>query len=329
MHVIKNLIPKLVFLILFFLTLITISCSLSGDNGDITASGTIEATEIDISSKVSAELLSLRFSEGDRISKGDTIAIIDHCTLDIQLKQATAALQSADAQLQLLLNGARNEDIRQTEETLTQTKANLQVAKSDMQRMVDLFEKQSVTQKQKDDAVARHTVARSQFKSAQQFYNKLISGARPEEINVVRGQVNQARAAEELLKKSISDCYIKSPIDGILTHKPFNTGELITMGAVVASVTNFDKVNLMLYIAETEIGRIKPGNKANIRIDTFPDRDYPGKVVYISPEAEFTPKNIQTREDRVKLVFGVKIKIDNPDGNLKPGLPADAIIITD
>jgi HlyD family secretion protein len=138
--------------------------------------------------------------------------------------------------------------------------------------------------------------------------------------------LDQARAAVELLEKTIADCTITAPAGGIVTHKAVEAGELVTPGATVVTLAGLDSVYVMIYVTELEIGRIKLGDGVEVRIDAFPDKPFPGKITYISPEAEFTPKNVQTKEDRVKLVFGVKVEIENKDGLLKPGLPADAVV---
>lgn len=111
-----------------------------------------------------------------------------------------------------------------------------------------------------------------------------------------------------------------------MTHKAVEAGELVTPGATVVTLVDLDSVHVMIYVTEKELGRVRLGDAAEVKIDAFPDKAFAGKVTYISPEAEFTPKNIQTKEDRVKLVFGVKVEIENREGLLKPGLPADAVI---
>jgi HlyD family secretion protein len=305
------------------------SCSLHDDGTEISASGTIEAVDVHISSKVSAEVDSILIEEGSKVQRGDTLFIIDHTRLDLQLTQTQAAHDFAEAQLQLLLNGARAEDIAQAEEALRQAAANLKTAELNYNRTKDLYAEGSITEKQRDDAEAAYTVASAQYNSAQQAYNKIKRLARPEEIRAGRAKAAQAEAAVDLVRKTISDCFITSPVDGIVTEKAVETGELVLQGSTVAQVSKVGLVNLMIYVTEPELGKAKIGQEAKVYCDSYPKRAFEGKVVYISPEAEFTPKNIQTKEDRVKLVFGVKIEIDNPEGVLKPGMPADAVVKVD
>jgi HlyD family secretion protein len=303
-----------------------VACSEKGPKNVITASGTIEAVEVNVAAKVSGQVLELAVDEGDRVGPGDKLAVIDHATPDIQLRQAEAGVRLAEAQLALLIKGARAEDIQQAEAALTQAESGFKVADDDARRMTELLKTESVTPKQKDDAEARLTVAKAQRNAAVEALNKLRKLARPEEIQAAEARLAQAAAAADLLKKTISDCTITAPAGGIVTHKAVEAGELVTPGATVVTLVELDSVYVVIYVTEKELGRIRLGDAAEVKIDAFAERTFPGKVTYISPEAEFTPKNVQTKEDRVKLVFGVKVEIENREGLLKPGLPADAVI---
>lgn len=130
----------------------------------------------------------------------------------------------------------------------------------------------------------------------------------------------------EITKKQIEDCYIKAPKDGLITNKFVEMGEFVSVGNPIYSIAQVDPVNLTIYVTEIELGKIKVGQEVKIKIDAYPKKFFQGKIIYISPIAEFTPKNIQTKDERVKQVFGVKIEIPNKEGILKPGIPADAII---
>jgi HlyD family secretion protein len=302
-----------------------LACSSKAAKDVISASGTIEAIEVNVASKVSGQILTLAVEEGARVKPGDVLANVDHATADIQLRQAEAGVDLAQAQLVLLRNGARKEDIQQAEAVLKQAEAGLLVASDDARRMRELVRTGSVTTKQRDDAEARLTVAEAQRSAAAEALNKVRRLARPEEIQAAEARLAQARAAADLLTKTISDCTITAPAGGIVTHKAVEAGELVTPGATVVTLTELDSVYVMIYVTETEMGRVRLGDAVEVRIDAFRDRAFAGKITYISPEAEFTPKNVQTKEDRVKLVFGVKVEIENKDGLLKPGLPADAL----
>jgi len=303
-----------------------LACARNGAKDVISASGTIETIEVNVASKVAGQLEERAVDEGARVRAGDKLAVIDHASLDIQLRQAEAGVDLSRAQLVLLRNGARTEDIQQAEAALKQAQASLTVAADDARRMRELVKTGSVTPKQKEDADARLTVAEAQRNAAAEALKKTRTLARPEEIQAAEARLAQAQAAADLLKKTIADCTITAPVGGIVTHKALEAGELVTPGATIVTLSELDSVYVMIYVTEKELGRVRLGDAAEVKIDAFPDKAFSGRVTYISPEAEFTPKNIQTKEDRVKLVFGVKVEIENREGLLKPGLPADAVI---
>ena len=295
----------------------------------IEATGTIEAVEVRISSKVSTNILRISIDEGSSVLEGDTLAVLDHETFDIQYRRARAGIDLAEAQLDLMLKGAREEDIRSAEEGLRQAEATLHTAREDLRRIRNLYETHSVSRKQLDDAEARYTVASAQYNTAQQNLEKLRRLSRPEELRAQRARLDQAIASADLLARNIEDSYIISPVNGIVTNKMVEQGELVRQGAPVAVVSKLDTVRLMIYLSTVDIGRVRLGQEVDVMIDAYPDKHFSGTITYISPSAEFTPRNIQTKEERVKQVFGVRVEIPNPDGILKPGLPADAIIVVE
>jgi HlyD family secretion protein len=292
----------------------------------IEASGTLEAVEVSISAKVPGQIERLCIQEGSRVTKGDTLALLDRITLELQWRQAKGGVDLAEAQYRLLMNGARIEDIRQAEEAVLQAESAYNNARGDFDRMKELFERKSVTKKQYDDAESRVTIAQAQFNSAKQNLQRFQRFARPEDIAAAKARLDQARASADLLKKQLTDAAVLAPVGGVVTSKPVEEGELVPAGGIIATIARLEQLNLMIYVNETDLGKVKLGGSADIVIDTYPDKNFPGRVVYISPIAEFTPKNVQTKEDRTKLVFGVKLTVENPDGILKSGMPADAFI---
>lgn len=298
----------------------------NGHKGVIEASGTLEAVDVNVSAKVPGQLQQLYIQEGSHVRAGDTLAILDHSTLELQWKQANAGVELAEAQYRLLVNGARIEDVRQAEEGLKQMESSLKNAKEDYDRMRELYKSKSVSKKQYDDAESRYTITKAQLNSAQQTVQKIHSYARPEDLAAAKARLDQAKAYADVLHQQLVDATIIAPVAGMVTHKPVEIGELANMGTIVATISNLEKMNLMIYVTEQELGKVKLNGAADIVIDTYPNKNFPGKVVYISPIAEFTPKNVQTKEDRTKLVFGVKLEVENPDGSLKSGMPADAYI---
>ncbi|MCX6175122.1 MAG: efflux RND transporter periplasmic adaptor subunit [Ignavibacteriales bacterium] len=315
------------YLITTTLALLIFACSRNNRNSIIEESGTIEATESVISSQVAGKIIKIIKDEGAQVSVGDTIVMIDHEALDIQRKQMIANSEIAKAQLDLLIIGARKEDINQAEQMLNQAEVNFDIAKSDKERMENLIKANTITQKQYDDAKARFDIAQAQLSSAKENFNKIKNIARAEEITQARANYQKAEAAVESINKNIRDCYVTSPMNGFVIKKFVEIGETVSMLSSLFKIADLSKAKVTIYVSETEIGKIKLGQKAEIKADSFPDKSFEGKVIFISPEAEFTPKNIQTKDERTKLVFAVKIAIPNPQQELKTGLPADVKII--
>lgn len=323
----KLLIKQIEVLILFIiLVAYSTACVMKKNNKDINASGIIEATEINISTKVNGIIEKIFVDEGSIIKQGDTFVIFEHKVIEFQLKEAGAKIKIADAQLQLLIAGARDEDIKQAEEKLNQATSNLKIAEMDNKRFSELFKNNSITKKQKDDAEARYDIALSQYESAKQAYNKIKNYARPEEIRIAEAKLEQAKAAYNILVEKYNDYFIISPANGVITDKIVEQGELAGPGSILLTITQLSKVYLKIYIKENNLGKVKLNQPAEIKIDSYPGKIFEGKIIYISPFEEFTPKNVQTKEERVKLVFGIKIEIDNSEGIFKPGMPADAVI---
>ncbi|MDD8018458.1 MAG: efflux RND transporter periplasmic adaptor subunit [Bacteroidota bacterium] len=312
----------------FYILLFLVPFSGCGNNhhGAIEASGTLEAVDVNVSSKVSGQLLQLLVNEGSLVKAGDTLVILDHDMLTLQLRQTEAGVNVAAAQYDLLKNGAREEDIKLGKASVVQAEASFTTAETDYKRIKELFEQHSVSQKQYEDAESRYTITKAQLISAEQNLQKLVRFARPEDLNAAKARVEQAQAQANIIKKQIRDSYIIAPSSGTITNKPVEEGELIGAGAVVARISRLEKMELRIYVSETELGKVKLGGDADVVIDTYPDKSYPGKVVYVSPTAEFTPRNVQTKDERTKLVFGIKLEVDNPNGDLKSGMPADAYL---
>ncbi len=303
--------PILVRVPLFFIFLS--GCG-NQNNKEIAASGTIEATEVTVSAKVGGQIIELRADEGTNVRTGDTLALIDPTDYILQLRQAEANAAALEAQYKLAVRGARQEDLIQAE-------ANYKNAETDLKRMEELFTSKSIAQKQLDDAQTR-------FVNAEQAWEKMKRGSRSEEIDVARARRDQAAAQADAARKKVKDCTIIAPMSGVVTLRAVEAGEIVPLNGAVLRISRLDNVHLMIYVSEQELGRVKIGQEVNVHIDTYRDKSFPGKVVYISPAAEFTPKNVQTKDDRTKLVFGVKIEVENPDGSLKPGMPADATVHT-
>jgi len=315
-----------VLLQLIIFSLIIFSCSSNNEKQAIEATGNIETINVTVSSKVNGEVISILKDEGDKVKTGDTVLIIDPTIYQIKLREAEASLLAAEAQLELVKVGARKEDIQQAEQTLKQAEVNLQSAENDKMRYENLYQTKSISRKQYEDALTRYEIALAQFNSAKENLRKIKNISRPEELKQVKANYERIKANVDLIKKNLSDCYVTSPIDGIIVKKFVEKGETVNNLSSLFKVSNLYQVEILVYVNEQDLGKVKLGQLVEITVDAFPNKIFEGKVVYISPEAEFTPKNIQTKEERTKLVFAVKVKIDNTDLQLKAGIPADAKI---
>ncbi len=312
--------------LLIFLSLLTLTlhaCGKEDANGHFEAAGSIEATTITLSSKVNGEIAAISVREGLTAQAGDTLLRVDDAELQIIRRQAAAQVAFTDAQLRLAINGARREDKKQAAKNVDAAKAALEQAKADFERIRPLFESKSVSQKQYDDAKNMLDMRQAQRDAAQQVLEKLLNGARVEEIDVARAAKAQAEAALALTEKRLADCVILAPSAGTITELLVEVGEHVTPGRDVLTLADLRTVKLKVYVPEKQMTSISYGQSVKVAIDGA-TQTFQGKVSYISDVAEFTPKTIQTKDERVKLVFAVEIELPNPDSKLKPGLPADA-----
>jgi HlyD family secretion protein len=311
------------------LTIFVAGCSSNPTPADyLKVTGTIEATETSVAVLVPGQIIKMNFEEGAEVKAGDTLAEVDHKSFLQHVKQAEASLEIARQQYNLLIKGARREDLRVAEEAVKQAEANYHLAQLNLERANKLFAERSISQSQLDDAQTRYDVAAAQYKSAQETLAKLQKFAQPEEIKARAAQVLQAEAALNLAKIALEQSYITSPISGTITQKLLEVGDFANVGTPVYTVADLKKMKMTVYVTERELARIRLGDSAHVFLDGLPNYPFPGRVVYISPTAEFTPKNVQTKEERAKLVFAVKLEVDNRSNYLKAGLPAEATIFS-
>lgn len=288
-------------------------------------SGTIECVQVQVAPLVGGRLLSFPPREGAVLRKGDVIARLDPADYELKRNEARAALVAAQAQWDLMLAGSRDEDIRRAQEQVREAEAAARAAAADLQRIRNVYEKKSATQKQMDDAQAaadRTAAARS---AAEQVLARVLRGNRDEEIQAAQGMMDAARARLAQAEKSIADCLVTAPLDGVVTTRVREDGEVVAAGSVLLILSRLDEVWLSLYIPEGRLGQVQLGQPAWIGIDGD-TRRFEGKVTFVSPEAEFTPRNVQTPNERAKLVYRLKITLPNPDGIFKPGMPADGYL---
>jgi HlyD family secretion protein len=329
--------PGQIFLIVF--TIIAASCGDQAPADRVRVSGQVETTDVQVAAEVGGRLLDLRVAEGDRVEKGTTIARLDTADAELALARARADRAQAEAQLRLLRAGARVEDVRQAEAQLaaaqaeaTAARAEVQAAQADVDRFEALLAQHSGSRKQRDDAVTRRDVASAKAKSAddhvraaRESLQRLRAGARPEEIDAAQARVAAADAQIATLEKAIADATVTAPIAGVVTEKLAEVGELLQPHAPIVVVTDLDHAWANVYVDEPVVPKLRLGQPATI----FTDAGGPGiagTISYISAKAEFTPRNVQTADERSKLVYRVKVSVDNKSGTLKAGMPVEAEI---
>ena len=324
-------------------------------------SGTVEARDIRVGSKVGGRIDQVLVREGDHVKAGEILITFDDKELLASLEEARAAaekmargyrqediaearaaVEQAKADYELRKNGYRQEDIDAAEADVQRAKADELRTQLDFQRYDSLAKKDLVSKQQRDTAEANWKVAVAQLESAQQKLAELKRGYRPEEIAAAearyhqslatlekyergnrREDVEQAKAAYAHELALYRERQVVAPSDSIIEVLDVRPGDLIAPNTPVATLLESDQIYVRIYIPETEIGRVKIGQKAELRIDSFPNKVIDGVVEQINQQAEFLPRNVQTREERVHQVFGVKVRINDPSGEVKAGMAAD------
>jgi HlyD family secretion protein len=303
--------------------LLLLACGTGDHNGRIHASGHVEATEVRLAAKVGGRLLEAPLEEGDAVEAGQLVARFETVDEEHRLAAARASRDAADAQLRLLLAGTRAEDLQRAEDRLGQARAELDAASRDLVRLEGLADRGSATEKARDDARTRREVAERAVAAARAELDKLVAGPRREEIETARAQRAAATANVAAIEQRITDATVLAPRDGDVTERIAEPGEVLPVGAPLAVLTDLRRPWLNVWIDEPSLSRVRLGDRVEVRVDGR-DEAFEGSVSFISPVAEFTPKNVQTPEERAKLVFRIKVALDNQDGTFKPGMPADA-----
>ena len=322
-------------LVLLWLTAVA-ACGRGQDDGPIRASGYVEATEVRVAPEVGGRLLEVSVEEGDRVAPGRPIARIDTSDTDLALKRAAAERAQAVAQLNLLRAGARAEDVRQARAQAESARAEVAAAESelrsattDLARFEALLASNAGSRKQRDDAATRREVAaarleatRERTRAANEAVAGLRAGARPEEIAAAQARVAAGDAQIAALEQNRADATLSAPAGGIVTARLADPGELAAARTPIVVITDLDRAWANVYVDEPIVPRLKLGQ--TILLVTDAGQRVEGKITFISPKAEFTPRNVQTAQERSRLVYRIKVTTDNKDGVLKPGMPVEA-----
>lgn len=325
--------------VLFATTVLITACAEKAPDTEVRAAGHVEATEVRLAPEAGGRILELHVKEGDRVEAGAVVLRLDPRDAQLAVDRAKADQRQAAAQLQLLLAGSRREDIAQAQaqaqaarDEAAAARAELTAAETDFQRFKALLESNAGSHKQRDDAAARRNVARERVEAAEsrvrasdQNTARLRAGARAEEIEAARARVAAAATGVSTAEKMLHDTTLVSPITGVVTEKLVSAGEVIAPRAPVVVIVDLVDAWADVFVDEPLIPRLRLNQAATV----FTDAGGPGiagSVSYISPKAEFTPRNVQTAEERSKLVYRVRIAVVNKDGVLKQGMPVEAVL---
>jgi membrane fusion protein YbhG len=293
----------------------------------IRVSGNIEITDAAVSFKIPGRVVERLVSEGNQVKEGQLVARLDHIDLQQEVELQRAAVAAERANLNELEAGSRPDEIEQAEAALFRAKAEEERWNKDYQRQQGLYERDVISERELEAARMSYDTARARVREASEALTLLRKGPRTERIEQARARLHQAEEALALAETRLGYTTLVSPLHGLVLSENVEAGEYVSAGTPIITVGKLDPVWLRAYIDETDLGRVHIGQAVRVRTDTFPGKNYQGRVSFIASESEFTPKNVQTEKERVKLVYRIKIDISNPQTELKPGMPADGEIL--
>ncbi len=298
-----------------------------GDENVLLLSGNMEVTEVNVGFKLPGRVIELAVDEGKAVKTGDVLARLDNAELASVVAQNRAVLQEAATRLSELKAGSRPQEIEQARANVRLQEAELTRLKKDFERAEILFTNGAISSSQYDAAKSAYETRLAQQRNALESLSLTREGPRKENIEASEHRVQQAKAAVKTAEERLNDTVIYAPVDGVILRKNIELGETVAQGTPVYTIGDLARPWIKVYVKEDKLGLVKLGQKAKVTTDTYPGKTYDGWVSYISSQAEFTPKNVQTQEERVKLVFGVKVRVQNVNQELKPSMPADVRIL--
>jgi HlyD family secretion protein len=294
--------------------------------GDLLLSGNIEVTDAQLGFKVAGRVAERLVSEGDNVKAGQLVARLDDAEQNEQVALRRAEIAGAEAALAELEAGSRPQEIAASEATLRSAEADRDRARLDFTRQQELLGKEAISDREFDAAQAQLKVAEARAVEAAERTKLVQAGPRAETILQARARLDQARASVAVAETQLENTRLFSPLSGVVLSDNVEPGEYVSPGTPVVTVADIAHMWVRAYLNQTDLGRLRHGQKVAVRTDAFPDKTYEGMIGFIASEAEFTPKTVQTPKERVKLVFRIKVDVANPNDELKPGMPADVIV---
>jgi HlyD family secretion protein len=275
-------------------------------------SGTVEAHLVRVGSTVGGRVAAVHVEEGASVRAGDVLVTLETKTLDPQLREQRARVAEAGAAAEELRAGPRSEEVRRAEIAWKN-------AERERTRLEELLAAGAVSQKRYDDAADESTTRLEALR-------ELERGTRAEEIAKGEASLERERAHEEYLERLREESVVRASVDGVVQSLDLRSGDLVAPDQPVASLLDPGDVWIRVYVPEPELGRVRLGQEARVKLDTYPEHSFSGSVVEIRDRAEYTPRNLQTREQRSEEVFGVKVRVD-PDPRIKPGMTASVVLV--
>ncbi len=298
------------------------------ESRQIELSGTVEAREIDLAFQVGGRIATLRVDEGDSVQIEQEVATLDAHDFELALSNAIAQAEAAQAALAALRAGTRIQELRVAEAQLAKAQADLDYIRVEFKRIADLVTKKLAAQDQLDQARQRQNVALAGVEQALQNLALLREGPRREDIDQAAATLRARQATVETTRRQLEYTRLQSPVAGMVSVRLGEAGEIRSPGKTVLRIAELSRPWVRAYLNEKDLTRVRLGQAAQIRIDGLPGKVFEGRLSFISPTAEFTPKTVETHALRVDMVYRVKVQVDNPDGVLKLGQPADVVLNT-
>ena len=297
------------------------------NENEILASGNVEVTEINVGFTLAGRISAMSAQEGQAVAQGEKLATLDNAEMTSLVQQNNAALYEALAKLEELKTGSRTQEVGQARASVTAIQAQLEKAQKDYERAEALYKQKLIPDSQLDAAKSAYDAAVAQHAQAKEKLSLVKEGSTKETIRAAEYRVEQAKAALAAAEERLKNTEIYAPMAGVVLSKNAENGEIIGQGVSVYTLGDLENPWIKVYIKEDKLGQVKLGQAVEVMTDSFPNKIYDGTITHISSKAEFTPKTVQTKEERVKLVFAVKVSVKNLNGELKPGMPADVRIV--
>jgi len=297
--------------------------------GELTLYGNVDIREVTLGFRVAGRLATLAVDEGDPVHAGQELARLDTVPIELELNEARANASAISARLSLLKSGYRVEDVEQARATVVERRAALTNAEQTLARQEQLKGTGAVARRIYDDAVAARDQASARMKAAEQALSELQSGYRKQEVAEAEANHGRAMAAAAQAEQHLTDAVLRAPSDGAVLTRAVEPGAILAAGTPVFTVSLLSPVWARVYVAEPDLGRVPPGREVLLYTDARPNQPYHGRIGFVSPTAEFTPKNVETPDLRTALVYRARVVVADPDPALRQGMPVTVRLAAD